>query len=1503
MQRSCRILLIAWYVWLSPLSAQTGNILEAYNGDFESGMVQWRFFEVPASLGSTATVITTGAARGTKAINVTYVAAVPSLVDRGFDNWEANVPVVGGQSYTASVQARTDSPGTLHLIITFGFFDSNRGVLAEQSQGFVLTDTYQTFSVQSNAPAEAQYSWVAFRLKDESGQYAAGTLYLDDAQLIGVNGPPPPPFVPKVMTTTLESDDIPIASINIIEPPYSAANDGSTDVTTLFQQAIDYAASKGGGVVFVPAGSYRFDGSLTMKEKVTLRGEWQNPDSGGNGKGTIFRANGGAGNENGTPFISINRGSGIKNLTIWYPQQSISPVPYPWTILCNPDNAAGRGDNTSIINVTLVNSYQAMKVGPASNELHYIRSVYGSPLKTGIWLSQTTDIGRIMNVHFEPKYWASSTLSGSPVESAVKQWTQANAEGIVLGRSDWEYMYDISLVGYKTGVRIFRYDPSGPAANGVIYGLHTEEGEVGIRFEMVNPYGFAITGSTINVSAGENPVCVLATNGFSTIAQFNTCSFGGSPKAAILFEDNSLARITFQNCTFSGWGRQDNDPAVSVQEGSVAILGSEFTQDRMHVYLGEGVPNAQILDNTVPSKLRVSNLSLGEVEISQESLQMPKLQVAHHPFGKERRPATNALFVVSDYGAVGDKITDDTPAFQAALDAAGTAGGGTVYVPAGWYNITSHLSVPSGVDLRGIWDIPHHTVSQGTVLLASEGGGNASGTPFIVLQHASGVRGLTIWYPNQNYAAYPWTVQVQGADCWVRDVTLANAYQGIDLASYPSPNHFISYVGGSPLKTGIHVSNNPGEGWIENVQFNSHYWKRSSGYPKNANPDLNLLTPYQQANLDAVKVGSCLFEHQLGNFVFAANRGLYFVNDGGGCRSDVFLHGTDAGTYGIAVESPVGSELNIVNSQLVLTAAVPQSYIYTGASFGGRAHFANSLEWGNQSGLSADIRGAGFVVLQQINTSASRINLVGGTVFAHGISISTQFAPQFTLSAPLSECGLFGNYSPSGFQMTGSAAGTTEADYNFQHINRSFSFSTGWETGQPQNKWNNTLYSLENVLPAGGQDRPQCVAVDQENGRALTVTGKDNSATASGCNFKIFKTKIPVYSTSSVSYSLRPQTELGRSVHLDLLFDDGSRLCESQPVANDGLALAAARGSVDQWSRVDCPLGVYAAGKTIQEILVGYHRPEDMGDFIATIDSLAITASPNIPLPWLDADIGTVSQPGMSMSQNDAFELLGSGTGVQYGGDSFYLLYQPWKGDVVITARLDDMSQLPGVSFAGVMIRESQSSTSRFVFLGLYPQTGLQTSIRLTPVSSIQPFLHEQYVKAAPRWLRIIRTHDTFSTFTSEDGVSWSDTLYTGILAMDSTVKVGMAICAGSTDETADARFSNVTVASSVTTGVSNVGMVSLPHEYRLLNNYPNPFNPATTIRFELPEVANVDLEVYNVHGQKVATLFHGTKAAGRYQLQWDGRTDSGGQVSSGFYVCRFLSGTRQFTSKMLLIR
>ncbi len=88
------------------------------------------------------------------------------------------------------------------------------------------------------------------------------------------------------------------------------------------------------------------------------------------------------------------------------------------------------------------------------------------------------------------------------------------------------------------------------------------------------------------------------------------------------------------------------------------------------------------------------------------------------------------------------------------------------------------------------------------------------------------------------------------------------------------------------------------------------------------------------------------------------------------------------------------------------------------------------------------------------------------------------------------------------------------------------------------------------------------------------------------------------------------------------------------------------------------------------------------------------------------------------------------------------------------------------------------------------------------------------------------------------------------------------------------------------------------PGEINLKQNYPNPFNPTTQIEYNLPEAGEVSLEVFNMMGQKVATLVNSTQSAGSHTVSFDGS-----ELASGMYLYRLTAGAQVLTQKMTLVK
>ena len=147
----------------------------------------------------------------------------------------------------------------------------------------------------------------------------------------------------------------------------------------------------------------------------------------------LYLAFGGRGQPDAPPLITLKSNAVVRNLTIHYPEQTLPEVvPYPWTI-------RGDGELCQVLDVTMTNPYQALDFGTCWNELHVIRNVFACPLKTGVYIDQCTDIGRIENVHFNPNFWTRMKLKPGFPKADIKAYLEKNLVGFKIGKTDWEY--------------------------------------------------------------------------------------------------------------------------------------------------------------------------------------------------------------------------------------------------------------------------------------------------------------------------------------------------------------------------------------------------------------------------------------------------------------------------------------------------------------------------------------------------------------------------------------------------------------------------------------------------------------------------------------------------------------------------------------------------------------------------------------------------------------------------------------------------------------------------------------------------------------------------------------------------------------------------------------------------------------------------------------------------------------------------------------------------------
>jgi hypothetical protein len=158
---------------------------------------------------------------------------------------------------------------------------------------------------------------------------------------------------------------------------------------------------------------------------------------------------------------------------------------------------------------------------------------------------------------------------------------------------------------------------------------------------------------------------------------------------------------------------------------------------------------------------------------------------------------------------------------------------------------------------------------------------------------------------------------------------------------------------------------------------------------------------------------------------------------------------------------------------------------------------------------------------------------------------------------------------------------------------------------------------------------------------------------------------------------------------------------------------------------------------------------------------------------------------------------------------------------------------------------------------------------------------------------------------------SWTDPVYVYSANADTMLRYRVYAWYSSNGVTglSDAAYLGVTYGIPNNSAVMPIGAlaggVPIAKEFSV-GSYPNPFNPSTTINYELAKDASVKMEIYDAMGRKVKTLLDGSRSVGYYSVVWNGRNDQGMDVASGVYLYRFVAsptnGEKPFTQSGKLV-
>lgn len=373
--------------------------------------------------------------------------------------------------------------------------------------------------------------------------------------------------------------------------------DGTVDCTASLQAAIDRVAGAGGGKLLLPAGKYLVAGSVTVKPGVTLSGAAESPATIRPLLGTVILATAGRDDEAAPALFELGDSCAVTGLTVFYPEQRPNDIrPYPWTFHLT-------GFDNTVENVTLINSYNGIRVGPEPNVRHRIRSVVGCVLRRGLFVDATTDIGRVENVQWHCHWWSSPDIGGD--WGPVHEFMWRNCEAFVFGRTDWEYVTNCFVFPCNIGYRFIATERG--ACNGQFTGNGADECQTCVQVDAIQPMGLLFTNGQFVSLHGDEQLGVKVAETAAGNVRFVNCSFWGTFDS-IAVSRSANAMLGFSDCWMTGYDRQQQGQyALEIEAGRVQVSGCTFAGPPRAVRLGAEVKHAVISGCNGPNGVQIED--------------------------------------------------------------------------------------------------------------------------------------------------------------------------------------------------------------------------------------------------------------------------------------------------------------------------------------------------------------------------------------------------------------------------------------------------------------------------------------------------------------------------------------------------------------------------------------------------------------------------------------------------------------------------------------------------------------------------------------------------------------------------------------------------------------------------------------------------------------------------------------------------------------------------------
>jgi hypothetical protein len=337
-------------------------------------------------------------------------------------------------------------------------------------------------------------------------------------------------------------------------------------------------------------------------------------------------------------------------------------------------------------------------------------------------------------------------------------------------------------------------------------------------------------------------------------------------------------------------------------------------------------------------------------------------------------------------------------------------------------------------------------------------------------------------------------------------------------------------------------------------------------------------------------------------------------------------------------------------------------------------------------------------------------------------------------------------------------------------------------------------------------------------------------------------------------------------------------------------------GGWQNWTTI--PAGVISNSQPLTEFKVVVTSPGFNLDWL-TLEGLP-GAGNGLPAGWTDQDIGTPGLPGSGAfnAGSGVWAVTGSGSDVWSTADQFNFVSRDLAGDAVVLVQLSSLTFTAGHPKAGIMFRSTLGANAAYAFTFLGSNT---VALESRPSFGGSSVSIASANSSAPRWLKLKRTGNTFSSYSSPDGIGWN-LLGATTFSMPASVKAGLAVCANNNGALNSAVFDNLTI---ITPPAVPTGVVAVAGNAAVYLQWPLV---STATSYQVKRSSS-STGPFNVLTNTAAVNF--TDVSATNDITWfyvvDAANETGTSADSGFvsatpHAAPQLSATLQPGSNQLLI-